>query len=341
MTNKRNIIFPALISLLLIAGCEKLAFDPQPADDNLSVFDDVWTAFNEKYALFEFKGVDWDAMKTKYESRISNDISQDSFYNVLQLMISELRDGHSYVDGHKTAISYEYNIFYDYDTNDSIPQNIDEDILKAAYFEPNNAKVKGNTITHFITPGNIGYIRIPTFAGEIFDISDIVTAMKDTKGLILDVRHNGGGGPHYAATVASHFVDKAYDAGTDRYKIGPGANDFASSTLSISPHPSVTYTKPIAVLVSRGVFSATTKLVFYLNPAPHVSFIGSRTGGGATSPADRELANGWKVNISASEMVDFEGTHLDDGFDPDQEVWLDENNKTKDEVVEAAIAHLQ
>ncbi len=51
--------------------------------------------------------------------------------------------------------------------------------------------------------------------------------------------------------------------------------------------------------------------------------------------------NGWYVNISASEMVDFEGTHLDDGFDPDQEVWLDENDKTKDEVVEAAIEHLR
>ncbi len=290
MTNKRNIIFPVLISLLLIAGCEKLVFDPQPGGDNLSVFDDAWTAFNEKYALFESKGVDWNAIRTKYEPRVSNEISPDSFFNVLELMIAELRDGHSYVGGYEPEVSYAYNIFYDYATNDSIRKNFDEDILKAAYFDPNNAKVKGN-ITHFITSDNIGYIRIPTFAGEIVDISEIVSAMKGTKGLILDVRQNGGGSPHYAATVASHFVDKTYEAGTDRYKTGPGTDDFVTSTLSINPHPSATYTKPMAVLISRGVFSATTKLVFYLNPASHVTFIGSKTGGGATSPADRELAN--------------------------------------------------
>ena len=59
------------------------------------IFNQVWDTVNENYLYPDFHGVDWDALKAKYEPQIQNATSSDEFYNALFDMVDELNDGHS------------------------------------------------------------------------------------------------------------------------------------------------------------------------------------------------------------------------------------------------------
>lgn len=338
-------IFLFCIAFITFFSCERILLQSQLQDNHTSVFDDVWTSFNEKYALFEFKKVNWNDIKTKYRPLVSDDMSDDEFFNLLQRMIAELRDDHSWVRGFKPKKDESYDFYIDDITKKRIPVNFNKDILENSYLKPNNAKESGS-YTYFVSSDNIAYVRIPTFAIDEFDLSDLLSLpeVKNTKGLVLDVRENGGGDPVSAKKVASHFVDKKYSCGIDRFKIGPGVDDFKEIELFIEPHTSVTYAKPVVVLINRLVYSATTKLVFFMEPSPNVSFLGSKTGGGASAPADKELANGWTISISNSELIDYKGRHLDDGFFPEgqSEIFIETTKgTTKDKLIEEAFKKLK
>lgn len=223
---------------------------------------------------------------------------------------------------------------------DGFPKNLNEDLVKL--YLKGDVKTQGDGLSYTTLDENIGYIVYRDFEKEVTNemMDAMLTDLKDTKGIILDVRGNGGGDPSNAARMASHFADKKVLTGFERFKTGPGENDFTDSQVYLSPSTGVNYTKPLMMLTNRGCYSATTTLAYHLNPLDHVTFIGGRTGGGSGSVADGYLANGWYYSLSTSEFIDHEGMHLDDGFDPDILIDLDEMDMTKDEIIERAIEEI-
>ena len=190
----------------------------------------------------------------------------------------------------------------------------------------------------------IGYLWIPSWNEEISDdeIKQIFADLKDTKGLIFDMRLNTGGDPSLATKFASYFTDKPIDTGFERFKTGPGINDFSDSQVILQPASSNDkYLKEVRVLTDRNVYSASTTFLYSVDPIETIKTMGQRSGGGSGSVADGYLANGWYWGLSTSEFIDAKGRHLDDGVEPDISVALDLTDTTKDEVVEAAILDLQ
>jgi hypothetical protein len=53
----------AMLLLVLLTGCEKL-FVPEPANDPEEILEQLWATFEEEYAPFEERGVDWDCNTT-------------------------------------------------------------------------------------------------------------------------------------------------------------------------------------------------------------------------------------------------------------------------------------
>lgn len=333
MKNISFVLF-AIALLLGTTSCEKIALEPNPSVDNLSVYDEYWKIFNEKYAMFEFKNVDWDEVKNLTRPLVDNTISQDSFFSILASMTITLRDGHT------VLIDYEKSIGGFFDLGAGFPKNLN-DTLVSLYLK-GDVKTQGDGLSYVILDQNIGYITYRDFEKEVTNemMDAMLTDLKDTKGIILDVRGNGGGDPSYAALMASHFADKTMSSGFERFKTGPDKNDFTDSPATVEPSTGVNYTKPVMVLTNRGCYSATTTLIYSLNPYEHVKFIGGRTGGGSGSVADGYLSNGWYYSLSTSEFIDHEGRHLDDGFDPDIMIDLDETDMTKDEIIERAIEEI-
>jgi peptidase S41-like protein/tricorn protease-like protein len=333
----KNKFFLFIIIVLAASACEKAFIEKAPnASDRLAVFDEFWKIFNEKYAMFEFKGVDWEALKEQNRPKINENTTDEELFEIMGDMVIALRDAHSNLSDLERDTIKSFDILAGFPTNFDIRSITN-------YIDTTNLKFIGKGILYEMLPDNIGYMWIQSFDVEITDadINEVLGIFKDTKGLIIDVRQNTGGDPSGAARLASHLTDKEAYLGFERFKTGPASGDFSDSDIDIRPASGELYTKPIAVLTDRFSYSATTTFIYYTNPLVHVSFIGGRTGGGSGSTADGFLSNGWSYSLSTSEFIDWEGRHLDDGFDPDIMVNLDTTDLTKDEIIERAIEELQ
>jgi C-terminal processing protease CtpA/Prc len=190
----------------------------------------------------------------------------------------------------------------------------------------------------------LGYIFIPTFDGSKSDfeaIGDAIDKLSDKKGLIIDVRSNGGGQTQNAELVASYFTDKSVVYGKTSAKIGPSKNDFSAwEETTVEPAEKNQYLKPVIILTNRKSFSSTEIFLMIMQNFPNVQIVGDRTGGGIGSPVGRELPNGWVYRLSTHRFVRPDGsTPEGKGIIPDFTVWNTANDVAdgRDKMLEKAI----
>jgi hypothetical protein len=60
---RKILLFPLL--LFILTGCEKM-FQAQPDDTPIAIFENLWTTFNEEYAPFEERKIDWNAEYSEF-----------------------------------------------------------------------------------------------------------------------------------------------------------------------------------------------------------------------------------------------------------------------------------
>jgi hypothetical protein len=317
-----------------------------PETDNLSVFNEYANLVKEKYAMLDAKGVNIDHLKDSIGATIGDNLSEKELFDKLSIITLRLKDGHSDLSYGDEFVSY--NFFENY------PPGIDFDILMNHYLAssiaPNIKTIKGGEIGVKVVYGSlpqnntIAYIWVPSWDIELTDeeVESVFKNINDKKALIFDMRYNTGGDPSLAVKFASYFTDKEVYTGFERFKTGPGKNDFSDSQINLIPSQSeYKFLKPVIVLTDRFCFSASTSFAYSVEPLENMTFMGQRTGGGSGAVTDGLLANGWHWSLSTSEFIDYKGRHLDNGFEPDIPVALDTLVKDKDEVIERALLELQ
>ena len=345
-TIKTGLFF--IVSMLWF-GCEKIGMEPNPATNNLAIFDEYATLVKEKYAMLDYKNVDIDFLADSIRATITEDLSDTELFEKLSIITIRLRDGHSDLTA---DIGGEEPLFASYDFLAAFPPAIDIPTLANNYTGQNiNQELKvleggeaGFRAIWGTLPQDrdIAYCWIPSWNVDISDeeIETIFEEIADKKGLIFDMRQNTGGDPALATKVASYFTDKPVYIGFERFKTGPAPNDFSDSPLDLQPASSdYKFLKPVAILTDRYVYSASTTFLYSVDPLENIVTIGQKSGGGSGSVADGYLANGWKWSLSVSEFIDADGRHLDDGVEADIPVIFDISSG-KDELIERAILEL-
>lgn len=313
--------------------------EKSPEVDNISIYEEYWKLVNEKFAMFDApeKNINRTELYNSTRKLVDNTISEDSLFKVLSIITTSLKDGHS------ALMDYENYRMAGYMFQEGVDKNLNQEIVDNIYLKE-NVKTQGSGLKYtFLKNNTIGYIQYRDFMQEVTSemMETILTEFENTKGIILDVRGNGGGDPSYAALMASYFTDKKTYIGYENFKTGAEKDDFSKSEIYLEPADGKKYLKQLIVITNIDCFSATTTLIYHLNPLSNVKFVGSKTGGGSGSVADGYLANGWNWNLSTSEFIDWEGRRLDNGFEPDISVKLDEKNTSKDEIIERAISEIQ
>jgi carboxyl-terminal processing protease len=99
-------------------------------------------------------------------------------------------------------------------SNNIIPNYLGRNAVESIFKK--TLKNDSNLFYYEKNADNIGYIFISTFNSsefsearfENFDI--ILEALKDTKGIVIDMRSNGGGNENYARIVAGRFADATH-----------------------------------------------------------------------------------------------------------------------------------
>ena len=189
--------------------------------------------------MLEYKGVDIDHLKDSIGATITEDLSEDELFDKLAIITRKLRDGHSSIEKEDTLYYYEFYEGY--------PPGIDREILLNYYIgeavAPDIKWVRDeDSITKYIyghlpQASDIGYVRIGSWMSFITDeeIEEIFASFKNDKGLIFDVRDNGGGDPMLSTKMASYFTDKEIYLGYEQFKTGPSESDFVNSEIYLKP----------------------------------------------------------------------------------------------------------
>ena len=206
-----------------------------------------------------------------------------------------------------------------------------------------NYRIAGGFRYSKIDNDSIGYIYYGSFSNGFSDsnMRYMLSYFSKCKGLIIDVRDNGGGSLDYSEQLASCFFVNDTVTGYIQHKTGTGHSDFSKPTeIKTTAHKTLQWQRSVIVLTNRMSYSATNDFVNRMNHAPNCIVVGDKTGGGGGLPLSSELPNGWLVRFSACPMYNSAMENTEWGIEPDVNVQLTTGDEDKgiDTIIEKAIS---
>jgi C-terminal processing protease CtpA/Prc len=324
-----------LFAALAFSSCEKALFGPDKASGNpFDNFDYLWGEIDAKYSYFQLKDIDWDLIREEYRAQISEDMSEDALFEVLGAMMNELKDDHS-------NLVSPFNISR-YNVALRNKKNYYQRTLEEFYLP--NARITGAFVHDFLADGQVAYWRYSSFMNPVDDtaLDYLIQHYSQTKGLILDLRENGGGAVVNIPMILQRFAPERRLAAYSITRNGPGRNDFSERReFYINETKFEKYTQPVLVLIDRGSYSATTFFALLTKAFDNITLVGDTTGGGGGLPNGGQLPNGWFYRFSVSQILDLQGNNFaEQGVPADIPASFDESDLTKDEILELALDRL-
>jgi hypothetical protein len=272
---KLNCLFVMLLVTLFIS-CEGIIVTSPESNQNVADFEAAWNRINAVYPYLEFKKIDWDSLYTVYRAQAEN-ARGDEFYLVLRDMLAELKDGHVcyHTDGGGEVYPY-------YPQRHFKDRHAYSPFVVRKYFDKELRLSASRSIEYEILPDNIGYAFLSDFHEDylINEFPGVLEYLKNTKGLIIDIRQKRGGGYDNVEAVVSRFITAPLDR-PDFYCLGEKWD-----LPPFQPQGPFTYTNPVVVLINGSTFSAGELCTEILKQLPNVTAVGDTTGGGSAGSQD-------------------------------------------------------
>lgn len=157
--------------------------------------------------------------------------------------------------------------------------------------------------------GDIAYISIDHFENKnsVKTFTDAFLQIKKAKGLIIDVRKNGGGSSSYGLQILSYLTTQALPSSNSYIRADNGytlTRDSAITWKILDGKHSTTsytnqdiYTGPVVVLTGAATFSAAEDFVLSYQLLKRGLTIGEATGGSTGQPLGFSLPGGGSARI--------------------------------------------
>jgi len=324
-----------LFILILSIGCMACTHQFDGIEDNSPVgnMECLWRTLDEKYCYFEEKGVDWQQVHNQYlpAVRALDDKDYLGLFDTLTSMINVLKDGH-------VNLYSSFDVSSNTDWYKDYPTNWSWEVVRDYYLRDYR---KAGGAYYTTLPDSIGYMYVSSFENVVSpsNMAYMLRSWIDCKGLIVDVRNNGGGNMDYAYQLAATFFENDQTVGYWQHKNGSGHEDFSeleAQTLQKDLMRS-SWLRPVVVLCNRHTYSAANFFVSVMRYSKYSCIMGGRSGGGGGMPMSYELPNGWLIRFSSIRMYDRDKVSIENGIMPDIIVVDKEETTTQDEIIEAAI----
>ena len=285
-----------------------LALEALRPEDSLGV---LARHMDRYYSFFETKKVDWAKLVASHRERIASAPDEAGFVGALKDLLAELRDPHVSIrasDG-KVVHTWTERPAANYDF-----QAVLGSVTKARRIDRHLVGLIGD---------DIGYAAITSLL-EPMDLAleKALLEFFDRKGIVLDLRANGGGAETAGLAIAARFADRPRMYALRRRRNGPAHGDFGPARESwLRPAGEKPFSGPVVVLIGPHCISSGEGFVQMLRVLPNVRTVGLATRGGSGNPAQVDLPNG--VGVAFSRWVNFlpDGTPTEGrGIPPDVEV---------------------
>ncbi len=276
-----------------------------------AMFDSLWREYDETYALFDVRGVDWQNQYSICRPLINDNMTDKEFLDVLKRLLYPLNDAHVYVKASIGCLnSGEDNVVPDNFSLAQVCQDYVESPVKCGNQIITYGRLRNDSQTGYIhiaafSSGQTGINQKQNWADDI-DLA--LESLRDTNAIILDVRGNRGGLTGNVTRISGRFCSENKIYAISRTKNGCGRNDFGNAvSLEIKKNGSWQYTKPVILLTNAQTMSAGEEFTMALVSQPHVIQVGNHTCGVFSLSLERCLANGWKYSVSVQKVTDTEG----------------------------------
>lgn len=328
------LLFPAAVS-----GEETGRDDPQAA------FEAFWSLFDENYALFGPKHVDWDAVYGVYRPRVTAQTSREELFAIFTEATNLLNDVHVTVEdaraGRRSRSGGRSLGTGPFDTG-----VFSLDLIASAY-APEGLQARAGNIIHFgWLKGGVGYAHLsafkyPTSSEQAID--EIVGTFEGARAIIIDVRQNGGGSDKVGQLVANRFAAETRlymtvarrVSETDRYAFGEAVE------WRVSPGGPDQFTGPVIILANSRTISAAENFIMAMRENPRAVVIGETTAGVMADAYTMRIANDWSFGVPINLFRDSRGVCWEGiGLAPD--LWITNDpadiEARRDRVLETALA---
>ncbi|MFV8352574.1 S41 family peptidase [Flavobacterium sp. XS2P14] len=297
-------------------------------------FDKFWTTFKDNYAFFQLKGVDWDETYKKYKPQVNSKTKETELVKIFGKMVEPLKDGH-------ITISKGEEILYKVKKPSLFKQEfkgIEKDLWKTSFetLKKNGfSEVKGigpivkdENLYYVSQNPELGFIRITRCFGNLESVFDdkkevedttlmltlfdsILSSLAKTKGIIIDIRANGGG--HGGEELASRFVIEKIITHYKAIRLKGGYENITElEPIYITPNIGVKYTKPIVILTNDKTASSAEDFTISLYKQKNVTTIGTNTSGMLSDMFGTDLSNKISFTLSNQRYYSTEKTQLED-----------------------------
>ncbi|MBZ9728430.1 S41 family peptidase [Salegentibacter sp. JZCK2] len=311
-----------------------------------------WETFNNNYAFFQERGLDWEQVYDNYLPKVRKVKTNREFALLLQEVIEKFNDGHinleipdSIFKNHSNSIINKSSI-----SKDQILLDIESKYLKESN-SYNNGVMRWGTLLN----SNIGYIGITDmndfanyvpgqiqntgkfdsiynlrkysaepleqFQDEINGVNRIMKKvlndLKNGDAAIVDLRFNGGGYETVALELLSYFVSEEKEIISIKARTENGFTPVQKIHLK----PQIDSAKKIYLLISPATASAAEIFALGSLNYSNIEIIGSRSAGIFSEILWKELPNGWEYSLSNEVYMDSEyRTYEKEGVPVDYEL---------------------
>jgi len=300
--------YPALFVLFFFGSIsckEHLVGEPVP-DSYEQNFISLWQGYRDYYPYFDQKNVNWDSLFVVYGDIINTVSSDPELFATLSDLLFQLNDIHATLRSD-----------FDYFIVESNPTSLNTAILELKYVNDLSKPSENSPFAYGSIGDDIAYLRIDTFRGEKDSFKEIDTILKTLyprKGLILDLRNNGGGSDINSHIVMSRFTNKKTLIRKIVYRNGPRYSDFSEPIPDYITSEGFYYDKPVVLITDRSIYSAAEDFILGMRQLSTITVLGTLTGGASGNPAVFDLPNGWIYSVSRWQILQPENDALYEGI---------------------------
>jgi len=332
---------------------------PEPCSQDLSAkktdpvynFEVLASTFEDHYAYFDLRAVDWDSLYTVTKGKITSETNNGELYVILEDMLNSFNDGHIGLDAPDVVEDSAETLRDKSNTTSDIPEKRygDHEVsnLVAEHYLKDKKKSSYNKMVQWgILEDNIGYLQVnqmmglanlnlpdsltgraywETYFGKLEDLTSEkhttleVEGIRETMEIVLSDLGN----------TDALILDVRFNGG-GKDEVGmevirhfnPSKQTVFSKMAKLGDahtQPNFIelnsakdpYTKPVYLLTSQQSASATEIMVLSSLLLEHVTRIGAHTEGVFSDVLDKVLPNEWEFGLSNEVYLDTKGNNYE------------------------------
>ena len=335
-----------------------------------NIFKHFWNNFNDYYAFFDKRQVNWAVQHAKFKPQVDENMSDEDLFNLLSSMINPIKDAHITLESQNDLFTPEQPKKFFLEIQKAFSQQNEFDDLNEfgqwafqSYFSIIDSYLDAKSIKLFNSPSgymrlksatinhSIGYIKIDAMDdfvdGSEADnvkavrtfMDEIMTSLQDMQGIIIDVRFNGGGYDSVAVAIASYFTDEKKRVLSKKVRYWAGETETVYAT--IKPANESPYLHPVVIIANQDSASAAESFLLTMKSLSQVTLIGENSQGIFSDKLEKTLPNGWNFTLSNEVFYDSEGINYEGvGVPPDEKVAvfsIGDIKASKDKAIERAM----